>query len=308
MHYIWLLGVGSLCEALGRLEHHWRSHDVEVRLERLVVKVPDNGFAFLHSPWEDRFYNYIHHHLLEVIFETATVLELRQQFLHHPLWVVVVDRIGLLSLLVLLTLLLPDIFVYTCRHVYVYVYTYIYIYIYIYMYVCICMYECIYIYIYIYIYTSHSCTSVRSTGSGRPRSRTSNRRRAGTGQPRSGAAGHPELRRAWSLEGTKRTMGRGTMERQSLKAEMVLKGFNDWHACPTQVATQLVYAYLCLETDTDASTPANDHSGPAWSYRPFAKRPFHPLRCPLVQWAADVLGHRRLRGNWNTGFLDYILL
>ena len=118
---------------------------MEVRLERLVVKVPDNGFAFLHSPWEDRFYNYIHHHLLEVIFETATVLELRQQFLHHPLWVVVVDRIGLLSLLVLLTLLLPDICVYTCRHVYVYVYIYIYMYVY------VCMSVYIYIYIYIYI-------------------------------------------------------------------------------------------------------------------------------------------------------------
>ena len=43
-----------------------------------------------------------------------------------------------------------------------------------------------------------------------------------------------------------------------------------------------VYAYPCLETDTHththASTPAYDHSGPAWSYRPFAKRPFHPLR------------------------------
>ena len=40
----------------------------------------------------------------------------------------------------------------------------------------------------------------------------------------------------------------------------------------------MVYSCLCLETDTDASTPACDHSGPAWSYRPFAKRPFHPLR------------------------------
>ena len=39
-----------------------------------------------------------------------------------------------------------------------------------------------------------------------------------------------------------------------------------------------VYAYPCLETDTHASTPAYDHSGPAWSYRPFAKHPFHSLR------------------------------
>ena len=39
----------------------------------------------------------IHHHLLEVIFETATVPELMQEAsMHHPLWVVVVVvyRIG----------------------------------------------------------------------------------------------------------------------------------------------------------------------------------------------------------------------
>ena len=33
-----------------------------------------------------------------------------------------------------------------------------------------------------------------------------------------------------------------------------------------------------LETGTHASTPAYDHSGPAWSYRPFYKCPFHLLR------------------------------
>ena len=38
----------------------------------------------------------MHHHLLEVTFETATMLELRQKAsIHHPLWVVVVYRIGL---------------------------------------------------------------------------------------------------------------------------------------------------------------------------------------------------------------------
>ena len=62
------------------------------------------------------------------------------------------------------------------------------------------------------------------------------------------------------------------------KEEVALEDFKDWHTCPTQVATQMVYSYPCLETDTNASTPADDHSGPAWSYRPFAKRPFHPLR------------------------------
>ena len=36
--------------------------------------------------------------------------------------------------------------------------------------------------------------------------------------------------------------------------------------------TQMVYSSPCLETDTNASTPAHDHSGPAWSYRPFAKQ------------------------------------
>ena len=38
----------------------------------------------------------IHHHLLEVISETANVLELRQTAsIHHPLWMVVVYGIGL---------------------------------------------------------------------------------------------------------------------------------------------------------------------------------------------------------------------
>jgi len=53
---------------------------------------------------------------------------------------------------------------------------------------------------------------------------------------------------AHALEGTKGTLGKGT------KA---------WHTRPTQVATQMVDSYPCLETDTNASTPAYDDSGHA---------------------------------------------
>ena len=38
-----------------------------------------------------------------------------------------------------------------------------------------------------------------------------------------------------------------------------------FYTCPTQVATQMVDAYPCLETDTNARTPAYDDSSPAWS-------------------------------------------
>ena len=44
-----------------------------------------------------------------------------------------------------------------------------------------------------------------------------------------------------------------------------MEDFKDWHTCPTQVATQVVYSYICFETDTDAIIPAYDDSSPAWS-------------------------------------------
>ena len=59
--------------------------------------------------------------------------------------------------------------------------------------------------------------------------------------------------------------------RQYLKAEVVLEDLKDWYTCPTEVATQTIHSYPCMETGTNASTPAYEHSGPAWSYRPFAK-------------------------------------
>ena len=78
--------------------------------------------------------------------------------------------------------------------------------------------------------------------------------------------------------GSRRSLRSSPYQGQSLKEEVALEDFKDWHTCPTQVATQTVYSYPCLETDTNASTPAYDHSGPAWSYRPFAKRPFQHVR------------------------------
>ena len=58
------------------------------------------------------------------------------------------------------------------------------------------------------------------------------------------------------------------------------RDFGQRDCAESRDATQTVCSYPCLETDTNASTPAYDHSGPAWSYWPFAKRPFHPLRMP----------------------------
>ena len=49
-------------------------------------------------------------------------------------------------------------------------------------------------------------------------------------------------------------------------------------------------------TNTNASTPAYDHSGPAWSSRPFAKRPFHPLRFHIELWTG-VKGIKNLHRN-----------
>ena len=64
-----------------------------------------------------------------------------------------------------------------------------------------------------------------------------------------------------------------------------MRVFNRSIPPPEHSVGNMVYSYPCLETDTNASTPAYDHSGPAWSYCigcPFAERPFHPLRPTLV--------------------------
>ena len=74
-------------------------------------------------------------------------------------------------------------------------------------------------------------------------------------------------------------------------ARDTLEGTKVW----AQVATQMIYSYTCLETDTNANTPAYDHSGTAWSFRPFAKCPFHPLRMPSRTASCSAAGSARAR-------------
>ena len=59
--------------------------------------------------------------------------------------------------------------------------------------------------------------------------------------------------------------------------------------------TKVLRVSPCLETDTNASTPAYDHSGPAWSYRPFAQRPVPPLRDSPFTTLRTGWGHGQQR-------------